>query len=64
MPTGYTYYIENGNITTAKDFIMLCTRAFGALISMRDEPLSTPIPQEIKADTQYADNMIQHYKNS
>lgn len=63
MPTGYTCYIEDGNITTAKDFIMLCTRAFGALISMRDEPLSTPIPQEIKADTQYADKMIQHYKN-
>lgn len=63
MPTGYTCYIEDGNITTAKDFIMLCTRAFGALISMRDEPLSSPIPQQIKADTKYADKMIQYYKD-
>lgn len=29
--TGYTAQIENGNITTGKDFLKLCTRAFGML---------------------------------
>lgn len=51
MPTGYTAFIEDGTITTAKDFIMLCARAFGVCINMRDEPLSKPIPEEFKLDT-------------
>lgn len=53
MPTGYTCFIEDGEITTAKEFIMLCARAFGACISMRDEPLSKPIPEKFEADTHY-----------
>ena len=63
MPTGYTAYIEDGTITTAKDFIMLCTRAFGALIDMRDEPLSVPIPKQIEANTKFDERMVQYYKN-
>ena len=54
MPTGYTALIENGKITNAKDFIMVCARAFGALIDMRDEPLSAPIPDEFQGSTFYA----------
>ena len=42
MPTGYTAYIEDGDITTGKDFLMLCSRAFGVAIDVRDEPLSVP----------------------
>ena len=42
MATGYTHEIINGNITTFKDFAILCTRAFGATIHMRDENLDTP----------------------
>lgn len=53
MPTGYTYYIENGDITKATDFIMLCARSFGARVEMRDESLSKPIPKEFKADDFY-----------
>ncbi len=45
MPTGYTAGIEDGKITTGKDFLMICARAFGACIEMRDEPLSKPIPE-------------------
>lgn len=45
MPTGYTYKIEDGTITTLPEFAILCARAFGATIMMRDEPLDTPIPE-------------------
>lgn len=54
MPTGYTAFIENDTIDNAKDFIMLCARAFGACIDMRDEPLSKPIPKEFELDTYHA----------
>ena len=26
MPTGFTSFIENGTITTGKDFLLLCSR--------------------------------------
>jgi len=45
MPTGYTDSIRTG--ISFKDFILQCSRAFGALITMRDEPNDAPIPQEI-----------------
>lgn len=34
--TGYTAQIENGNITTGKDFLKLCTRTFGIAMDMRE----------------------------
>ena len=40
MPTGYTAYIEDGSITTGKEFLKLCSRAFGVAIDIKDEPLS------------------------
>lgn len=44
MPTGYTATLmEEGQ--SFRDFALLCTRAMGATIMMRDEPLSTPIPR-------------------
>lgn len=42
MPTAFTHYIERGEITKFSDFAKLCTRAFGAVIHMRDESLDTP----------------------
>ena len=42
MPTGYTQGILNGEIKSFEDFAITCTRAFGATIHMRDEPLSKP----------------------
>ena len=50
MPTGYTAEIYNGN-TSAKDYILRCARAFGALGFMRDEPFSAPIPEKVPEDT-------------
>ena len=57
MPTGYTAFIEDGKITTAKDFIMLCTRNFGATVEMRGKPLDTPIPEEFTGSTFYAEHL-------
>lgn len=53
MPTGYTEFIEDGRITNAKDFLLLCTRAFAIMIDSRDEPLSIPIKTEFKPDTEH-----------
>ena len=39
MPTGYTSFIENGKVRTAKQFLHLCLRAFGVCINMRDDGL-------------------------
>ncbi|MFA5323879.1 MAG: hypothetical protein WC373_14505 [Smithella sp.] len=46
MPTGYTAEIKNG--ITFNQYAMSCSRAFGALIMMRDEPADAPIPDEFK----------------
>ena len=50
MPTGYTAEIFNGN-TSAKDYILRCARAFGALGFMRDESWDAPIPEKVPEDT-------------
>lgn len=46
MPTGYTQSISKG--ISFEKFTLNCARAFGALISMRDEPDDAPIPTKIK----------------
>jgi len=46
MPTGYTHSISEG--ISFEKFTLNCAKAFGALISMRDEPNDAPIPTEIK----------------
>lgn len=42
MPTGYTAAIADD--ITFNDFAMICARAMGALVMMRDEPSGTQIP--------------------
>lgn len=51
MPTGYTSRIEDG--ATFEEFILNCAKAFGACISMRDEPMSKPIPEKFKETSFY-----------
>lgn len=58
MPTAYTAPIETGEITTLEQFAMRCARNFGALIAMRDAPLSTPIPERFEPDTKYYDEQL------
>lgn len=45
MPTGYTSEIYHGEEVSPKDFLLTCARAFGATISMREEPLNAEIPE-------------------
>lgn len=48
MPTGYTAAVVDGSVTEFKDFALSCARAFGALVTMRDEPMDAAIPYEFK----------------
>lgn len=54
MPTGYTAPVVDGKITKFSDFALSCARAFGALISMRDDAMDAPIPKEIKPSDYHA----------
>ena len=53
MPTGYTCFIEDGDITNGRDFILLCTRAFGIAMDIREEPLTVPTPKVFEPDVKY-----------
>jgi len=55
MSTGYTTAIEKG--ITFKDFALRCARAFGALVSMRDDSLDAQIPREFKPSDYYKDEL-------
>ena len=55
MPTGYTAYIEDGDITTGKEFLKLCTRAFGVAIDQKDDPLSVPTKTQFEPSQYYID---------
>ena len=45
MPTGYTADVADGNITDFTEYALQCARNFGACIMLRDEPLSSEIPE-------------------
>ena len=53
MPTGYTAFIEDGDITTGREFLLLCSRNFGVAIDVRDEPLSVPTPTKFEPNPYY-----------
>ena len=52
MPTGYTHELAT-NGQSFPDFVKTCARAFGALILLRDLPLSADIPTDQKPDDYY-----------
>ncbi len=47
MPTGYTDAIAKD--ISFEDFVWRCARAFGALVTMRDEPYDAPIPEKFES---------------
>ena len=53
MPTGYTSYIKDGKITSGKEFLKLCTRAFGIAVDLKDESLDVPTPNHFKLHPYY-----------
>lgn len=58
MPTGYTSDVKDGKVTSLRDFALACARAFGACVTLRDEPSDAPIPDEFKPETKYHDDAI------
>lgn len=57
--TGYTHILVEKNLDF-NQFVMICTRAFGHLINMRDENLDKEIPNELPLDTYYKDESEKH----
>ena len=55
--TGITHGIEDRTYKGPKDFLKMCLRSFGVLVSMRDEPMSAPIPTELKVSDYYSDEL-------
>ena len=45
MPTGYTDGVGSGKVRSFEEYALTCARNFGALIELRDEPLSSEIPE-------------------
>lgn len=58
MPSAYTAPVQDGKITEFKDFAILCARAFGACIDMRDDPLDKPIPEAFSPVTKHYDEAL------
>ena len=63
MPTGYTAYILDDEVTTGKDFLKLCTRAFGVAINQRDEPLNVSTNERQEMNNHYRNRMNEAITN-
>lgn len=50
MPTGYTADIQDGKVAELKDYILKCSRNFGALIHMRDDDINAKIEHRKVSD--------------
>lgn len=58
MPTGYTVTLmEKGQ--TFQEFIMVCARAFGAFIDMRESPYDALIPDKFEPSNYNAKRLIE-----
>lgn len=56
MPTGYAAVLLDKPETTFEQWALLCARAFGALVTMRDDDMNAPIPEELKPSTYAAEH--------
>lgn len=57
MPTGYTAKVEDG--LSFYEYALNCSRAFGALIEMRDLPADAEIPDEFKPSEYHLEQLMQ-----
>lgn len=58
MPTGYTYAVGSGEVSTLRDFALRCARGMGACITMRDDALDKSIPERFVPSTEYHDERL------
>ena len=59
MPTGYTDAIKDG--ITFQQFAMNCARAFGACVTMRDDPSDKPIPERFEPSAWHKERLGDAY---
>ncbi len=57
MPTGYTCDIAKG--ISFKQFLFGCSRAFGAMLHLRDEKFGYEIPKEVPPSTYHSDRLAE-----
>ena len=50
MPSSFTAPVESGEIERFEDFALLCARGIDYLYSLRDTPLSFPLPEKMYPD--------------
>jgi hypothetical protein len=55
MPTGYTADVKID--TPFEAFVWKCARAFGALVTMREDSMDAPIPEQLQPDTYHRDRL-------
>lgn len=58
MPSFYTQGVQSGEVTSLREFILICARAMNALYIMRDKPAEMPIPKRLEPDTKYYDERL------
>lgn len=63
MPSAYTAILGETEDMKLKDFAMLCARNFGALMCMRDEPLSAPIPERFEPEPYFKESLDKAQKD-
>lgn len=57
MPTGYTAPVADGTITSLRAYALKCARAFGATITMRDDPPDAEIPDLFEPSSFYVERL-------
>jgi len=58
MPTGYTASVQDGKVTTLREYAIQCIRGMGVCITMRDDPADTAPPAAFEPSTEYHDRAI------
>lgn len=57
MPTGYTADIAKG--ISFEEYVWSCARAFGACVSMRDDPADAPIPERFEPSDYHVNKLAE-----
>ena len=63
MPTGYTAFIEDGKVRTAKEFLHLCLRNFGVCSRIRDNEFSVKDDYTQDISDGFQSDIDYHQKN-
>lgn len=60
MPTGYTHTLIQEEEISFEKFALICARAFGACIDMRDDPMDKDIPDEFQVSDFHDKEIIKY----